>query len=129
MATRTSEKIVTFRRPFTLEGVDDVLAPGNYIVETDEELLAGISFPVYRRISTLLHVPGQPGDRVLARMLTVDPNELDAALERDRAGPEASVELDADRRTLTRATPRHREADDRQAIERGEDEGMIIHPD
>jgi hypothetical protein len=129
MTIRTSRKTVTFRKPFTLRGVEEILPAGAYTVETDEEPLLGVSFLAYRRISTLLHVPGRPGDRVLTRVLTVDPNELDAALERDRAGAEASVDLDADRRTLTKAARQSREASDRQAIERGEDEGMIIHPE
>jgi hypothetical protein len=104
MTIRTSRKTVTFSKPFTLGGVDEVLPAGAYTVETDEEPLDGISFLAYRRISTVLYVPGRPGDRVLARMLTIDPNELDAALERDRAPAEAPVGRDAHRKTLTKAT-------------------------
>ncbi|MDH3601427.1 MAG: hypothetical protein OEU26_17585 [Candidatus Tectomicrobia bacterium] len=128
MTIRTSRKTVTFRRPFTLKGVNVELPAGAYTVETDEEPLEGISILAYRRISTVLYVPGKPGDRVLERMLTIDPKALDAAMERDRAGAETSVGLDAHRRTLTKATMQRREEDDRQAIERGEDEGMIVHP-
>jgi hypothetical protein len=50
MTTRTSNKTVTFRRPFVLGGFDEVLPAGAYCVETDEELLEGMSFPAYRRI-------------------------------------------------------------------------------
>jgi len=38
MTTRTTSKIVTFARPFTLKGVDRILPPGEYRVVTDEEL-------------------------------------------------------------------------------------------
>ena len=84
MTIRTTKKTVTFTRPFTLEGIDEVLPAGVYSVETDEEPVESLSFLAYRRISSQLHVPGKPGDRVLARMLAIDPNDLDAALEGDR---------------------------------------------
>lgn len=86
MTIRTTTKTVTFTKPFTLKGFDEELPASVYTVQTDEEPLESISFLAYRRISTLLYVPGKPGDRVVTRMLTVDPDELDAALERDRAG-------------------------------------------
>lgn len=86
MTIRTTTKTVTFTRPFTLKGFDEELPASVYTVQTDEEPLESISFLAYRRISTLLYVPGKPGDRVVTRMLTIDPDELDAALEHDRAG-------------------------------------------
>src|ERR1700751_820036 len=57
MTTRTTSKIVTFARPFTLKGVDRILPPGEYRVVTDEELIEELSFPVYRRMATMLFVP------------------------------------------------------------------------
>ena len=83
MMIRTSEKTVTFREPFVLGGFDEVLPAGAYIVETDEELLEGISFPAYRRILTLMHLHPKPGHPGLTQTLAIDPNELDAALKRD----------------------------------------------
>ena len=88
MTIRTSEKTVTFTNPFVLDGFDEVLPAGVYSVETDEELLEGISFPAYRRILTVIHLQAEPNRPGLARTLTVDPNDLDAALQRDRASPE-----------------------------------------
>ncbi len=85
MTVRTSKKTVTFGRPFTIKGIEEVLPAGAYSIETDEEPLEGISFIAYRRVVTLLHVPGLPGSPVLERVMTIDPTELDAALERDRA--------------------------------------------
>jgi hypothetical protein len=127
MTTRTSKRIVTFRRPFVLGGFDEVLPAGAYCVETDEELLEGISFPVYRRILTLLHLHPKPGRPDLTETLTVDPNELDAALERDRAPKDAPVGRDARQETPIRATQPRQEETDRQAMDRAEDEGMIVH--
>jgi hypothetical protein len=54
MITRTSDKILTFRLPFSLKGVDRVMAPGDHSVLTDEELIEGLSFPAYRRVATMI---------------------------------------------------------------------------
>lgn len=80
MTTRTSKKTVTFKRPFNLAGFGEELPAGSYNIEMDEELLEGISFPVYRRIATLIHLYAHAG---LTQTLTVDPKELDTALARD----------------------------------------------
>jgi hypothetical protein len=86
MTTRTSKRTVTFKRPFALASLDEVLPAGDYSVETEEELVAGISYAAYRRTSTVLRLPARSGPSHLTRAMTVDPNELDAAMERDLAG-------------------------------------------
>ena len=50
MLTRASDKTWAFGKPFKLEGVDRELPAGSYRVTTDEELIEGLSFPVYRRV-------------------------------------------------------------------------------
>ena len=97
MTIRTSKKTVTFTRPFVLGGFDEVLPAGAYSVETDEELVEGISFPVYRRILTLIHLHAKPGRPGLTQTLTIDPNELDAALMRDQAAANVTPPWDAGR--------------------------------
>jgi hypothetical protein len=82
MTTRTNARIVTFARPFVLKGVDRELPAGDYRVVTDEELIEGLSFPVYRRVSTMIFVPGQSASSF--EMVTIDPQELGAAQERDQ---------------------------------------------
>jgi len=47
MTVRTSRKSVTFTQPFSLSGIDKVQPAGTYTVETEEELLPGLSFPAY----------------------------------------------------------------------------------
>jgi hypothetical protein len=81
MPTRTTSKMVTFARPFTLKGVDRILPAGNYRVVTDEELIEELSFPVYRRVSTMIFVPAKSASSV--EMVAVDPQDLQAAQERD----------------------------------------------
>ena len=44
MDRRTSRRTVTFARPFSLRGIDGVQPAGTYVVETDEELIQGLSF-------------------------------------------------------------------------------------
>jgi hypothetical protein len=85
MSTRTSSKIVSFEFPFSLKGVDRILAPGDYRVMTDEELIEGLSFPVYRRVVTMIFVPAQFHRASSIEMVTVDPLDLQAAQERDAA--------------------------------------------
>ncbi|MQX38626.1 hypothetical protein GHC57_19145 [Roseospira navarrensis] len=85
MTVRTSKKTVTFAHPFTLGDFEEVLQPGTYTVETDEERLDGVSFEAYRRVQTLFHLPATPGTPGLSQTLTVDPDDLEAALARDAA--------------------------------------------
>lgn len=86
---RTTEKTVIFRQPFFINKFDKPLPAGDYLVETDEELLEGLSFRAYRRILTVMQLPAGIGHRGKTHSLTVDPNELDAALKRDREIGEA----------------------------------------
>jgi hypothetical protein len=44
---RTNRKTLTFIHPFFLKAVHRTLPPGDYQVVTDEELIDGLSFPVY----------------------------------------------------------------------------------
>jgi hypothetical protein len=94
MTTRTLTKTVTFRRPFSIGGFDELLPAGDYCVETDEELLVGLSFSSYRRVLTVIHLPAASGNPNLTRSLTIDPNELDAALIRDQAHAETHTDTE-----------------------------------
>ncbi len=85
MTIRTRKKTVNFKKPFDLDGFNETQPAGDYIVETDEELLEGISFPAYRRKLTLLRLHPTRGIR---RAWEIDPKELEAALARDRASVE-----------------------------------------
>ena len=83
MTLRTIRKSVTFTNPFTLGDFDEVLPPGTYKVEIDEELLEGLSFDAYRRVQTLIHLPVKEGHPGVSRTLKIDSKELDAAQKRD----------------------------------------------
>ena len=81
MTTRTTTKSVTFHRPFYLKGIDRLLPPADYRVATDEEVIDGLSFAAYRRVSTVIFVPAEFGSAV--EMVTIDPLDLQAAQEQD----------------------------------------------
>ncbi len=94
MLTRTSSKTVIFSHPFSLEGVDRILPAGDYRVVTDEELIEGLSFPVYRRVSTVIFVPAQSHQASSIEMVTIDPSDLKAAQDHD-AGTHQVLKTDA----------------------------------
>jgi hypothetical protein len=68
-----------------MKGVDRLLPTADYRVVTDEELIEGLSFPVYHRVSTVIFVPAPSGSAV--EMVTIDPADLEAAQERDASLP------------------------------------------
>jgi len=84
MITRSHSNSVVFSRPFELKGIDGVLPPGEYRVVTDEELIEELSFPVYRRVATMIFVPARSQSSAI-EMIAVDPLDLQAAQERDGA--------------------------------------------
>ena len=129
MTLRTIKSSVTFVKSFTLGDFDEVLPSGTYEVESDEELLEGISFPAYRRILTLLHLPAKTGNPGLVGVLTINPNELEAALERDRTPTESPAGREPRQVTPEGTTESRQDEADRQAVEQGEDEGMIVPPE
>jgi hypothetical protein len=89
MDMRTIRKTVTFNQPFSLQGAGRSFPAGSYEVTTDEELIEGLSFPVYRRVATMMMVPAE-SYQASVEMLTVDPFELAAAIERDAAAEPGS---------------------------------------
>lgn len=84
MIARSVRKDVVFNKPFLIKGIDRTLPAGSYRVVNDEELIEGISFPAYRRVSTMIFVPAQT-PRTSIEMVAIDPLELQAALDRDAA--------------------------------------------
>jgi hypothetical protein len=83
MMARSLDKSVVFNRPFLLKGIDRTLPAGTYRVVTDEELIEGISFPVYRRVATMIFVPAPTPGTSSIEMVNIDPLDLKAALDRD----------------------------------------------
>ena len=74
---------MNFAHPFLLKSVDRILAAGDYRVVTDEELIEELSFPVYHRVATMIFVPAESGSGSTVEMVTIDPQDLQGAQERD----------------------------------------------
>jgi hypothetical protein len=87
MTVRSLSKTVVFGKPFQLKGVERVLPAGSYRVVTDEELIDGLSFPVYRRVATMIFLPAQSHRASSTEMVTVDPQDLQTAQDRDAIKP------------------------------------------
>ena len=83
MTTRSHSKSVLFSHSFELKGIDRILPPGEYRIVTDEELIEELSFPVYRRVATMIFVPAETHRASSIEMVAIDPQELQAAQERD----------------------------------------------
>src|ERR1700738_1063442 len=84
MTIRTTRTPVSFSQPFKLKELDDMQPAGDYLLDTDEELIEGLSRLAYRRVATLLHLPSTSRPPGRTEVLSVSPAERDAALEKDR---------------------------------------------
>lgn len=70
---RTTETMVTFRRPFMLAAVGAEQPAGTYRVETEEEQIPGLSFTAFRRTATLLHLPAVSTTGGTHQVVEIDP--------------------------------------------------------
>lgn len=87
MTTRTTDRRVTFQHPFVLDGFERHISAGTYLVETEEELVDTVLSLAWKRRSTVIRLRTPAG----TQDFSIDPEQLEAALLRDRALPETSV--------------------------------------
>jgi hypothetical protein len=80
---RTTRKSVVFLHPFSLAGVDEMLEPGTYTVETVEEMIEGLSFVAFRRVSTTIEIEVKGFGQHARQVIAIDPADLRAAQGRD----------------------------------------------
>jgi hypothetical protein len=83
MTTRSRRETVTFLHPAEIKGVDRVIPAGSYEVVTDEEMIEGLSFPCFRRVATMITVPGAPPHQHAMEMLSISSVALADAQHRD----------------------------------------------
>ena len=79
----SSRKVVTFQHPFNFVGLDGTQPAGNYVVVTDEEEIPGLSFVSWRRVGTSLRLPAVGLNTGLEQVISVNPQDLAEALEKD----------------------------------------------
>jgi hypothetical protein len=75
---------LTFKRPFSVKGIDRLLSPGDYELVPDQELTGELHFPTYRQVVSLLFVPAQAYRRSSIVKASVDSVEILAAHKRDQ---------------------------------------------
>ena len=85
MTMRSRRETITFRHPFRIKGIDRQLRAGAYEVVTDEELIEGLSFASFRRIATMIMVPGAPPHHASTEMISIDAADLADAQQADAA--------------------------------------------
>ncbi|RTL47745.1 MAG: hypothetical protein EKK40_18875 [Bradyrhizobiaceae bacterium] len=85
MTIRSRREMVTFHRPTQIEGIGRVLAAGTYEVIADDEMIEGLSFPCFRRVATMIMVPGAPPRQNTMEMLPISSVALADAQQRDKA--------------------------------------------
>ena len=83
MTTRSRRETVHFKHPFRIKGVDRLLSPGAYEVVTDEEMIEGLSFPSFRRVATMIMVPGVAPRKSSMEMIAISSVDLSDAQRND----------------------------------------------
>jgi hypothetical protein len=76
MTMRSRRETITFRHPFRIKGIDRQLAAGAYEVITDEEMIEGLSFASFRRVATMIMVPGAPPRSSSMEMISISAVDL-----------------------------------------------------
>ena len=87
MTTRTRRETIHFSHPFRIKGIDRQLAPGAYEIITDEEMIEGLSFPCFRRVATMIMVPGAAPRHSSMEMISISSIDLSDAQRIDASAP------------------------------------------
>jgi hypothetical protein len=80
---RTTDSLVTFRRPFALKDIPETQPPGTYQIETVEVAIDGLSFVAFQRVSTTITLPAIGSSSIRREFVEIDPMDLASAQQRD----------------------------------------------
>lgn len=83
MTSRIRREDLVFRHPFRLRGWKEPHPAGTYALETEEELIDGLSFTAYRRIGTTLTREATPGGQC-RQVIPVELADLERAVAAER---------------------------------------------
>jgi hypothetical protein len=86
MTMRSRRETITFQHPFRIRGIDRLLPPGAYEVITDEEMIEGLSVPVFRRVATMIMVPAAAQNSAM-EMVSIGSVDLSDAQRMDASAP------------------------------------------
>jgi hypothetical protein len=87
MTMRSRRETVHFKHLFRIKGVDRLLPAGAYEVITDEEMIEGLSFPCFRRVATMIMVPGESLHTSSMEMISISSVDLSDAQRNDASTP------------------------------------------
>jgi hypothetical protein len=87
MTMRSRRETITFRHPFRIKGIDRLLSAGAYEVVTDEEMIEGLSFASFRRVATMIMVPGAAPRAASMEMISINAADLSDAQRLDAGVP------------------------------------------
>jgi hypothetical protein len=90
MTTRSRTETIRFSYPFRIKGVERTLPAGTYDIVSEDELIEGLSFPCYRRVSTFIMAPAAPPYQSSMEMVSIAPLDLADAQRLD-----ASARIDS----------------------------------
>jgi hypothetical protein len=76
---------LTFKRPFSVRGINRLLPAGNYELVPDHELTSEYYIPAYRQVVTLLSVPSEAYRRSSIVKTNVATADILASHKRDIA--------------------------------------------
>jgi hypothetical protein len=76
MIMRSRRETISFRHPFRIKGIDRQLQAGAYEVITDEEMIEGLSFASFRRVATMIMVPGAAPRASSMEMISISATDL-----------------------------------------------------
>jgi hypothetical protein len=83
MTMRSRRETITFKHPFRIKGIDRQLQAGAYEVITDEEMIEGLSFASFRRVATMIMVPGAAPRSSSMEMVSISATDLTDAQHDD----------------------------------------------
>lgn len=75
---------LTFKRPFSVNGINRLLPAGDYELVPDDELTSEPFFPVYRQVSALIFIPPQAEQQSSIVKANADLADILAAHRRDQ---------------------------------------------
>jgi hypothetical protein len=87
MTMRSRRETITFRHPFRIKGIDRLLSAGAYEIVTDEEMIEGLSFASFRRVATMIMVPGAAPRASSIEMISISATDLSDAQRIDAGAP------------------------------------------
>ena len=84
MVSRTTQTVVCFSSTFGLPDVDGPQPAGSYRVDHDEEPIESLTRLAWRRVASFIYLPGIGQHGTTHQMASINPADLDAALEKDQ---------------------------------------------